>query len=68
MERKGKGKFEVIGAGPVSFVEMMNLEEDDSREEVFRRLERWGVTKELVNNGVDIGDTVRFGESSLIWE
>ena len=68
VERKGTGKFEVIGAGPVSFVEMMNLEEDDSREEVFRRLERWGVTKELVNNGVDIGDTGRFGESSLIWE
>ena len=68
VERKGKGKFEVIGAGPVSFVEMMNLEEDDSREEVFRRLERWGVTKELVNTGVAIGDAVRFGESSLIWE
>jgi len=68
VEKKRAGKFEVIGAGPVSFVEMMNLEEDDSREEVFRRLERWGVTKELVNNGVDIGDTVRFGESSLVWE
>ena len=68
VEKKREGKFEVIGAGPVSFVEMMNLEEDDSREEVFRRLERWGVTKELVNNGVDIGDTVRFGESSLVWE
>ena len=68
VEKKREGKFEVIGAGPVSFVEMMNLEEEDSREEVFRRLERWGVTKELVNNGVDIGDTVRFGESSLVWE
>ena len=68
VEKKGNGKFEVVGAGPVSFVEMMNLEEDDSREEVFRRLERWGVTKELVKSGVTSGDTVCFGESVLLWE
>ena len=58
----------MVGTGPVSFVEMMNLEEDDSREEVFRRLERWGVTKELVKSGVTSGDSVCFGESVLLWE
>ena len=56
------------GGKKLDHVEMMNLEEDDSREEVFRRLERWGVTKELVKSGVTSGDNVCFGESVLLWE
>lgn len=68
IKNKGKGKFEVEGIGPVRFVEMMDLEEDGAREEVLRRLERWGVSKALRSAGATAGDSIGFGESLIVWE
>lgn len=63
--RLGEGRFAVEGKRPVEFVEMMNLDEDAARHEVYRRLDRWGVGKALQRAGVRAGDTVVFGESTI---
>ncbi|MCC6381295.1 MAG: GTPase ObgE [Dehalococcoidia bacterium] len=62
------GRFRVEGWRVVTFVEMMDTEMEGSRDEVIRRLERWGVAKALRREGVAPGDTVLFGASELVWE
>ncbi len=65
--RRGPGLFVVEGQRVVTFVEMMDLEMDGARDEVERRLQRWGVARALRREGVVEGDTVRFGEVDLAW-
>ena len=65
--KEADGIFRVDGPRVVSFVEMMDLEMEGARDEVERRLERWGVAKELERAGVAEGDTVRFGTVDFAW-
>ena len=63
-----EGRFMVEGHRVVTFVEMMDTDMEGSRAEVFRRLDRWGVTKGLRRAGAREGDRVVFGEVELAWE
>ena len=65
--RRGPGLFAVEGQRVVTFVEMMDFEQEGARDEVDRRLARWGVARALRREGVAEGDTVRFGEADLTW-
>lgn len=64
----GPGRWVVEGRRIVQFVEMMDTEMEGSREEVERRLQRWGVLNALRRAGARHGDTVVFGESSITFE
>lgn len=65
--RKGPGLFVVEGQRVVTFMEMMDLEMEGARDEVDRRLTRWGVARALRRVGIVEGDTVRFGEADIAW-
>ena len=65
--RRGPGLYAVEGQRVVTFVEMMDLEMEGARDEVDRRLTRWGVAQALRRAGVVEGDTVRFGVVDLTW-
>jgi GTP-binding protein len=67
VERVGDGRFVVEGRRPVEFVEMMNLEEEAALQEVYRRLDRWGISRALERAGIEPGDEVVFGAVSLRW-
>jgi GTP-binding protein len=62
------GVFVVEGRRVVTFVEMMDTDMTGARDEIIRRLERWGVAKALRHAGIQRGDRVRFGEVSLEWD
>lgn len=64
----GPGRFVVEGRRVVTFVEMMDTDMEGSRDEVIRRMERWGLAKALRRAGVVEGDTVVFGEVEWRWE
>ncbi|MCK9518327.1 MAG: GTPase ObgE [Dehalococcoidia bacterium] len=68
VQRIDDSTFEVLGRGIVTFVEMMDTGMEGARDEVQRRLERWGVAKALQREGVKRGDTVLFGDAELTWE
>ncbi len=55
------GTFRVEGDRVVAFAEMMPLEEDEARAELWRRFQRWGVTSALRRAGARAGDRVRIG-------
>jgi len=63
-----EGAFRVVGERPVTLVEMLALQSDESRAETMRRLRRMGVVAALERAGVRPGDRVRFGEVELVWE
>ncbi len=65
--RRGPGLFVVEGQRVVTFVEMMDFEMEGARDEVDRRLTRWGVARALRRAGIVEGDAVRFGEVDLVW-
>ncbi len=65
--RRGPSLFVVEGQRVVTFLEMMDFEQEGARDEVDRRLVRWGVARALRREGVGEGDTVRFGEVDLVW-
>ena len=65
---KRDGLFAVEGEGPVSLVEMMDLESEEARLDVRRRLTRMGVVSALRRAGVRVGDRVRFGAVEMEWE
>jgi GTP-binding protein len=64
----GEGRFSVDGRRVVTFVEMMDTEMEGSRDEIQRRLERWGVTKALRRAGAKTGDTAVFGDVEITLE
>jgi len=68
VEREGDGSFRVEGDGVVRFVEMTWTGMEGAEDEILRRLERWGVARELRRLGIRPGDRVRFGEVELVWE
>jgi Obg family GTPase CgtA-like protein len=52
----------------VSFAEMMPVEDEDARAELWRRLQRWGVTSALRRAGAKRGATVRLGGIEVEWD
>ena len=64
----GPNEFRVEGRQVVTFVEMMDTTMEGAKDEVLRRLERWGVGKALRKAGVVPGDRITFGETVIEWE
>jgi len=62
------GGYRVEGDRVVSFAEMMPVEDDDARAELWRRLGRWGVVTALRRAGARPGNLVRIGAVELRWE
>lgn len=59
------GAFRVEGERVVAFAEMMPLEEEEARAELWRRFQRWGVTSALRRAGARAGDRVRIGAREI---
>jgi len=62
------GRYVVEGYRPVTFVKMMDTGMAGSRDEIIRRLERWGIMKALLREGMQPGDIMRFDDVELTWE
>jgi GTP-binding protein len=62
------GGYRVSGDRVVTFAEMMPVEDDDARAELWRRLGRWGVVTALRRAGARPGALVRIGEVEVRWE
>ena len=63
--KREDGAFRVDGERAVAFAEMMPVETDEGRAELWRRFKRWGVTGALRRAGARPGDRVRLGEVEL---
>ncbi len=61
------GGFRVEGERVVTFAEMMPVEMEEGRQELWRRLGRWGVIGALRRAGAQPGDRVRLGSVELEW-
>jgi GTP-binding protein len=61
------GEYVVDAPGIAGFVETMDLDSEPHRQEVYRRLKRWGVAKELERKGAVPGSPVRIGKATLAW-
>ncbi len=63
--RREDDVFCVEGERVVVFAEMMPVEEEEGRAELWRRLKRWGVNSALRRAGAKPGDRVRLGAVEL---
>lgn len=63
--RQENGAFRVEEDRAIAFAEMMPIETDEGRAEVWRRFQRWGVTGALKRAGAKHGDTVILGRVEL---
>jgi GTP-binding protein len=68
VHKEAPGRFVVEGFRAVSFVEMMDTEMAGARDEIERRLERWGIARALRREGIQPGDTMVFGTVELKWD
>jgi GTP-binding protein len=66
--RREDGAYRIEGARAVAFAEMMPLETDEGRAELWRRFGRWGVTGALKRAGAKPGSRVRLGRVELEME
>ncbi len=62
------GALRVEGERVVAFAEMMPVEVEEGRAELWRRLTHWGVTGALRRAGARPGDRVRLGRVELEWQ
>jgi GTP-binding protein len=60
--------YRVEGARAVAFAEMMPLETDEGRAELWRRFGRWGVTGALKRAGAKPGNRIMLGDVELEME
>ncbi len=60
--------YRVEGARAVAFAEMMPLETDEGRAELWRRFDRWGVTGALKRAGAKRGNRIVLGRVELEME
>ena len=65
--RREDGAFRVEGERVVVFAEMMPVEVEEGRQELWWRLGRWGVSGALRRAGAAAGDRVRLGQVELEW-
>ena len=68
VSKESEGRFVMEGYRCVSFVEMMDTEMPGARDEIDRRLDRWGIARALRREGIQRGDTMVFGEVELTWD
>jgi GTP-binding protein len=68
VEEVAPHRFVVDGRRVVSFVEMMDTDMEGAREEIRRRLERWGIIAALRRAGIEDGDMMVFGEVEIPFE
>ncbi len=61
------GAYRVEGERVVAFAEMMPLNEEEARAELWRRFGRWGVTSALRRAGARSGDKLRLGSVEVEW-
>lgn len=64
---KGKGVFIVKGKRVERAVNMTNLDSEESMDRLQVTLAKMGVTRALEEEGVKVGDRVRFGKVELYW-
>ena len=65
--RREDGAFRVEGERVVVFAQMMPVEVEEGRQELWWRLGRWGVSGALRRAGAAAGDRVRLGQVELEW-
>ena len=65
--RREDGGFRVEGERVATFAEMMPVEVEEGRQELWWRLGRWGVSGALRRAGAQPGDRVRLGSVELEW-
>jgi len=63
--RQENGAYRVQEERAVAFAEMMPIETDEGRAEVWRRFQRWGVTGALKRAGAKRGDTIILGRVQI---
>ncbi len=63
--RREDGAFRVHGDRAIAFAEMMPIETEEGRAELWRRFRRWGVLGALRRAGAQAGDRVRLGSVEL---
>ena len=63
--RREDETFRVDGERAVAFAEMMPVDTEEGRAELWRRFRRWGVSGALRRAGARAGDRVRLGEIEL---
>jgi GTP-binding protein len=68
VERRGRRWVVEAGRRVAAMAEMLDLSSEEGKAEFYRRLTRLGVTAALRRAGVQPGDTVRFGETDVVWE
>lgn len=62
------GSYRVTGRQVETFIDMMDMEESDVREEAYRWLSRRGVSGALRKAGLEPGGQVRVGRTRWTWE
>ena len=62
------GSYRIEGDREVAFAEMMPLDNDEGRAELWRRFTRWGVVGALKRAGAKRGDNVHIGDVELEME
>lgn len=65
--RREDGAFRVEGDRVVAFAEMMPTEVEEARQELWRRLGRWGATTALRRAGARKGDRIKLGRVEIEW-
>jgi GTP-binding protein len=60
--------YRVSGERVEAFAEMMPVEQEEGRAELWRRLSRWGVVAALRRAGIQPGAKVRLGRAEVEWE
>ena len=68
VERLRDGLFRVSGEQVETFIEMMDMADEPSREEAQRWLTKRGVAGALRRAGLSVGDAVRVGEVEWQWD
>ncbi len=68
VDREDDGAYRVQGGQVETFIQMMDLDDEAARDEVYRWLERRGVGAALRKAGLREGDTVRIGEDAWEWQ
>jgi GTPase len=63
--RREDGVFSVDAERAIAFAEMMPIETEEGRAELWRRFKRWGISGALRRAGAKAGDRVRLGDVEL---
>lgn len=66
--REASGGYRVIGQQAETFLEMMDMDDPAAVDEVYRWLERRGISAALRRAGLQPGDSLRIGDAKWAWE